>query len=371
MGVALVPTRGYASPEVEENAHRSEALCRELGDTPRLIPSLYGLWVYHLLRGHRQESRALAEEIGRLPKSSDEQLFIAHSSQGITSFFAGEFEAARVSLEAAMALYGPEIHPHLAQSFGDESGLLPYVYHFWCMWFLGRPDEAVRRMGEALAIIEGLPSPYVRVTGFLFEMILWHALRRPAEVRRVAEQFVALAREQRFPFFLALATCGFGWTSMHRGDPEGGIAQIREALENHRAIGTMLPRAYWLTYLIEVCANAGRLEDGLAAVAEGLTLSETQLDVFYDAELHRLRGELLARLGDLAGAEVAFRQALEIAGRQGAPALALRAAVHLFRLLSPQGRAAEGRPILAGIYEGFEAGLSTPDLDDARELLAG
>jgi TOMM system kinase/cyclase fusion protein len=371
LGVALIPTRGYASPEVEENANRTEALCRELGDVPRLIPSLYGLWVYHLLRGHRQESRALAEEIGRLPKSSDEELFIASSARGITSFYEGALAEARESLEDAMALYRPELQSRFAEAYGDESGLLPYVYHFWCVWLLGRPDEAVRRMGETLAIIAGLPSPYVRVTGFLFEMILWHELRQPEEVRRVAEQFVALAREQRFPFFLALATCGSGWTAMHRGDPEGGIAQIREALATHRAIGTMLPRAYWLTYLVEVCASAGRIEEGLAAVEEGLALSETQLDVFYDAELHRLRGELLARLADSAGAEAAFRRALEIAERQGARALALRAAIHLVRLLARGGRGAEGRTILAGIYEGFQEGLSTPDLDDARELLAG
>jgi serine/threonine protein kinase/predicted ATPase len=369
LGVALIPTRGYASKEVEENAARCQALCHELGNAPRLIPSLYGLWVYHLLRGHRRDSRELAEEIGRLAREGEENVFIGFSSRGITALYEGRLEDARALLERAMSLYGPDLHPTLAQSFGDESGLLPHFYHFWCLWLLGRPDEAVRKMEEAMRIVQGLPSPYVRVTGFLFEMILWHELRRPAEVHRVAEQFVDLSREQKFPFFLALATCGSGWTLMHRGEPERGIEQIQEALESHRAIGTRLPRAYWLTYLIEVCLSVGKIQEGLAAVEEALTLSETQLDVFYDAELYRLRGELLLKVPDPEGAEAAFRQALGTARQQGALALELRAAASLGRLLRDQERAGEARPVLAGVYGAFREGLTTPDLEEARRLL--
>jgi TOMM system kinase/cyclase fusion protein len=369
MGVALVPTCGYASQEVEENAARSQELCRELGDTPRLIPALYGLWVYHLLRGNRQQSNDLAQEIGRLAQDREEDVFIGFSSRGITAFFAGEFARSRSFLESAMAIYRPEIHPTLAQTFGDESGLLPHLYHFWCVWILGQADEALRRKDEVQAIVQALPSPYVRVTFFLFEMILWHWMRRPEEVLRVSEEFVALSREQRFPFFLALATCGYGWTAMYRGEPEAGIAQIQEGLANHKAIGTMLPRAYWLTYLIEVYLHAGAVDDGLAAVEEGLALTQTQLDVYYDAELYRLRGELLLLRPDPAGAEAAFHTALAIARRQGALALELRAATSLGRMLHAQGRAGEAHPVLAGVYGTFREGFTTADLIEARRVL--
>jgi TOMM system kinase/cyclase fusion protein len=377
-GIALIPTRGYASPEVEGNAARSQALCRELGDTPRLIPALYGLWVYHLLRGNREPAHKLSEEIGRIAESdggNEEHVFIGFSSRGITALYAGHLERARELMERAMAIYRPEIQPSLAQSFGDESGLLPHFYHYWCLWLLGRPDEAVRRMEHTLEVVRRIPSPYVRVTSDLFEMILWHELRRPEEVWRVATDFVTLSREQRFPFFLALASCGEGWTWMHRADsengPEQGIPRIHEALENHKAIGTRLPRSYWLTYLIEVYLHVGRIQEGLATVEEALGLSSTQLDVYYDAELYRLRGELLLRVPDPEGAEAAFLRALEIARQHGARALELRAAASLGRLLQGQGRAAEARPALATAVAACREGGETLDLAEARELLAG
>ena len=371
-GLALIPTRGYASSEVEGNAARSQALCRELGDTPRLIPALYGLWVYHLLRGNREPAHSLSEEIGRIAESdggNEEHVFIGFSSRGITALYAGDLERARELMERAMAIYRPEIQPSLAQSFGDESGLLPHFYHYWCLWLLGRPDEAVRRMEHTLEVVRQIPSPYVRVTSDLFEMILWHELRRPEEVQRVATDFVALSREQRFPFFLALASCGEGWTWMHRGDPEQGIPCIHEALENHKAIGTRLPRSYWLTYLIEVYLRVGRIQEGLATVEEALGLSSAQLDVYYDAELYRLRGELLLHVPDPGGAEAAFLRALEIARQQGARALELRAAASLGRLLRGEGRSAEARPPLAAAFEACRHGGETLDLAEARELL--
>jgi TOMM system kinase/cyclase fusion protein len=369
MAIALVPIRGYASPEVEENASLSHALCRELGDTPRLIPSLYRLWLYHRMRGHREETRALVEEIGRLPKANDDQVLIASAVAGVTGFWEGEFRAAQIALESAMSLYRPESQARLAQAFGDDAGLLGYVYHYWCLWFLGRPDEAVRRLTESLALTAGISSPFVRAISLLFQMLLWHELRRPEEVRRVAAELGALAREQRFPFFLALAECGAGWSAVDRGDREGGIAQIRAALASYREIGTMLCGPYWMTYLVEAYATAGRHAEGLPVVEEALSLSATQLDVFYDAELHRLRGELLGRLGNPTEAEAAFRQALSIAEHQGSPALALRAATSLGRLLGRAGRGEEARPVLAGIYATFTEGFATADLAEARQVL--
>lgn len=371
MGVALIPTQGYASQDVAENAARCQALCRELGDAPRLIPSLYGLWVYHLLRGHRQQSNDVSEEIARLSQGgSEEHVFISFSTRATTAFFEGRFETAQGFFEKAMAIYKPELHPALAQAFGEDSAILPYCYHFWCEWLRGQPEEAIRRMNEARGIVCNLSSPYVLVTFYLFEMVLWHALREPEEVRRVTEAFVELSREQQFPFFLAVASCGHGWTWLHRGDPETGIAQVQEALENFRLIGTQLPRAYYLTYPLEIYLAVGKLQEGLAATAEALTFSETQLDVFYDAEIHRFRGELLHRLQEPQQAEAEFHQALEIARRQGAHAFELRAAMSLGRLLREQGRAGEARPLLAEIYGTFQEGFETLDLREARQLVA-
>jgi TOMM system kinase/cyclase fusion protein len=369
MGVSLVPTQGYASTEVAENAARSRELCQQLGDTPRLVPSLYGLWVYHLLRGHREPSFELSEEIGRLGTDSEEDALIGFSARGITRFYDGDFAGARAFMEQAMAAYRPELQAGLAQKFGDEAGLLPRFYHHWCVWFCGQPDEAVRYKDESLRRVEGLASPYILATGLFFEMLLWRDMRETEEVHRVAERLVALSREQRYPFFLALALCGHGWARVQRGDAEGGIAEIQEGLGIHLAIGTRLPRAYWLTYLIDSYLVTGRTEEGLATVEEALAQSQSQLDIYFDAELYRLRGELLSGIPDLAGAEAAFRQALETARGTGSPALELRAAVSLGRLLRGQGRGGEALPALSEAFGRFQEGFGTRDLQEARQLL--
>ena len=129
------------------------------------------------------------------------------------------------------------------------------------------------------------------------------------------------------------------------------------------------PRVYWLAYLIDAYLNAGRFAEGLVTVERAFSLTEVLLDVFYDAEFHRLKGELLLRVADPAGAEAAFRRALEIAARQGALSLELRAATSLGRLLREQGRIDEARQLVAGAYGAFREGFETRDLQDARELL--
>ncbi len=124
-----------------------------------------------------------------------------------------------------------------------------------------------------------------------------------------------------------------------------------------------------MSYLIDALLTSGRLAEGLAVTREALALSETQLDVFFDAEVLRLQGELLRASGDAGAAEAAFRKALAVAREQGARAFELRAATGLGRLLAEQGRESEALPPLAAVYQGFQEGFATRDLTEARQLL--
>ena len=367
-GVALLPISGFAAEEVERNADRCRILCGELEDTPRLVPSLYVLWTYHVLRGNRQPVQELADEIARLASGSV-QTYIGCSARLHATFYGGRFDDTLALTEQAMALHPPNLLPEFTQNFGDESSILPYVYNFWTLWILGRPDAAVRSRDHLMAAVEAIPSPHMLAMALLFEMILWHELRDVEKVYQVAERLNLLAGEQQFPLFQALGKCGSGWVWLHRGDAVRALQECREGLDFHQLIGARLPRSYWSSYLLEAQLAAGRLEEGLALIDEGLTASQTQLDVFFDAELHRLRGEFLLKAGDSAEAEAAFRQGLEIARAQGGRAFELRAAASLARLLRQQGRGGEALPLLAGVYQAYTEGLSTRDLVEARQLL--
>jgi predicted ATPase len=365
---ALAATKGWGAPEVFATAERCVTLCRELENRGGLIASLYGLWTFHSLRGNRQPAFDLADEIAGLAETPV-QVFIGCSARMHTTFYGGLCAETRTLAEQTAALYEPNLLPEFAQVFGVESSLLPHVYGFWLLWIVGEPDAAVRKMSSVLATVEALRSPFQLGFALLFEMILWHELRDAGQVERVAARLMDLAGEQEFALLRALAHCGQGWAACQRGDLAGGAAQIQTGLDLHWATGARLPRGYWLSYLVEAHLAAGRLDEGLAATREALSWSETRLDVFFDAELLRLRGELLRASGDAGAAEATFLRALGLAREQGARAFELRAAASLGRLLGGQDRAGEALPPLTAACQAYTEGLATRDLTEARQLL--
>jgi predicted ATPase/class 3 adenylate cyclase len=365
---ALTAVKSWGAPEVSANAQRCIALSRELGEGGRLLPSLYGQWTFHILRGDRQASYDLAAELARLAETPA-QVCLGHSAQVVTCFYGGRFAEVAELAEQVYRLYEPNLLPEYAQVFGEESTLLSRTCEIWGLWMLGRPETAARKRDEMIAAVEALRSPFMLSFALLFDMILWRELRQAGQVDRVTKRMIALATEQDFPFFDSLARCGQGWALCQRGDLEGGTALIRSGIRMQTDLDANLPRAYYLCYLIDACLAAGRTAEGLAATQEALTRSETQLDVFWDADVLRLQGELLRASGDAGAAEASLRKALAVARAQRALSLELRAATSLGRLLAEQGRAAEALPPLRTAYGAFQEGFATRDLREARQLL--
>lgn len=363
-------TQGWGASSVAENAERCAALSREVGDLGRLMPSLFALWTYHVLRSDRKASIELADEIAQLAETKP-QRYVGVSAQVIAVFYSGRFAECLSLAEQAETLYAePNLLPELAQTFGDESSVLSHAYQVWSLWILGRPQAAIRKCEAMMAAVEALRSPFQIVFAQLFEMILWRELREPERVAVMAERLLTLSREQEFPYFIAVAHCGTGWATALRGDLANGASQIQHGLDLHVATESLLTWGYYLSYLLDVFLLAGRYAEGLAASREALRRSETQFDVFFDAELHRMEGEFLRATGEFEAAEAAFTRSLDLARRQRAPSFELRAARSQVLLLADQGRAQEALPALATALESFSEGLATRDLTEGRELLA-
>lgn len=277
---------------------------------------------------------------------------------------------ALVLSEQATKMYGPDILPELA-IYGDDSILMPHLMKSWGLWSLGELDAAARQQDAVLAIAETLHSPFALGMALVFEMTEYRDLRveDPEQLEDAAERLMQLAGEQEFAFLYASAHCGKGWAACLRGDLAGGTAMIQTGLDLYAATGARLGMGYWCSYLIEAFLAAGRLDEGLTVTREALAMSETQLDVNYDAELLRLEGELLRALGDPRAAEASFRKSLETARSQEIRVFELRTANSLSRLLAGQGRESEALPILSAIYQTFREGFQTRDLIEARELI--
>ena len=289
----------------------------------------------------------------------------------MTDVSAGDWTSAQAHLEQTVALYDPQQHrAHASLYGGHDPCVCCHGIAAWCLWMLGYPDQALRRSREALALAGELSHPTSLVHA-RWQVGLFHRFRRDvSEAQSQAEPIRGLAAEQGLAAYLAVGLVLRGWALAERGHGDEGIALIRQGLAES-AGSPIWWRAHILALLAEAYGRAGKVDEGLAALAEALRAVDDKGIGFYEPELHRLRGELLLARGpdDPSDAEACFRRALASARRQGAKSLELRAALSLGRLQRGQGRRGEARRMLAEAYGWFTEGFDTLDLREAKELL--
>ncbi len=373
LGSALTATRGWAASEVENAYTRALELCHHIGDVPQLFPALRGLWEVYEVKAQLQTTRELAERLLALAQQGHDAnlLITAHHALGETLYLLGEFGRARAHLEQSLALYDPAQHGDLAfQGGGYDLKVACGSFLAWTLWFLGYPEQAMRTSQNALAWSRELTHPFS--VAFALMGATWlHLLRREKDATRErAEAWMALAAERGFAMWSAYAATLRGWALTTPGGVEG-IAQIRQGLAAVQATGAELMRSHCLGFLAEAYGDMRQIDEGLAALEEALALVQSTGESWWNAELHRLQGELLLQ-HDVAGeqeAETCFRQAIDIASRQQAKSLELRATTSLSRLLQKQGKREDARRMLAEIYASFTEGFDTADLKDAKAVL--
>ena len=238
---------------------------------------------------------------------------------------------------------------------------------------LGYPDQAQRRSYEALALARELSHPY-DVVFALNQAVVLHQLRREGRLAyERAEEALTFCTEQGFTQQLAMGTILQGWGLAAQGQVDKGIAQMHQGLAASQAAGIGLGRAPVLAQLAEVYWHTGQTEEGLCLLAEALAVMDRTGECWWEAEVHRLKGELLlAQEGTRqkwVEAEECFRHALEVARHQQAKSLELRAAMSMSRLWQRQGRCTAAYHLLAEIYGWFTEGFDTVDLQEAKALL--
>jgi class 3 adenylate cyclase/predicted ATPase len=373
LGPALMATKGQAAPEVEQTYARARVLCAQVGETPQLFSTLRGLcWVY-LNREALPTARELGTQLLRLAQraAAPTHLLEAHDALGGILFFLGEYAAARTHLEQGIALTDPAAQRSLALRHGVAPAVRCLAHAAPTLWCLGYPEQAVRRSQEALGLAQGLTHPFSLALAQHFAAYLHHCRREAPAVQAQAEALLALATAHGFPLWVGLGTCWRGWVLAMQEQGEAGLAQIRQGIAAYRATGAALAVPHFCTLLAEVADYLGHPEDGLQALAEAHTLMEQHEEHWWEAEVHRLRGVLLLRQPGTpqAEAEAWLQRALDVARRQEAKSLELRAAMSLARLWQQQGQRTAAYELLAPIYGWFTEGFDTADLQEARALL--
>jgi len=371
LGTQLALTKGLAAPEVGEAYARARELCRQVEETPQLFPVLFGLWRFYDVRAELGTAHGLGEQLLHLAQQVGDPAFLlqAHFALGVTSYWLGELTSAQSHFEQGLSLYDPQQQSSYLVLFGHDPGVASQSFAALVLWSLGYPDQALKRSHQALALAEKLVHPFNLAWVLCFAAML-HQYRREAQAARErAEAAMALCIEHEFPQWLAVGRMMQGWALAEQGQREAGIAQIHQGLSAWQATGAELGRPGFLTPLVELHWRLGQAKEGLPAVAEGLEAVERHGERLWEPELHRLQGELLLLQGDQAGAEASFDKAIEVARRQQAKSLELRAVMSLSRLWQKQGQREEARQLLADIYGWFTEGFDTPDLQGAKVLL--
>jgi predicted ATPase len=390
LGAALSATKGIGSADTGRTFERAAALREQLGDIPELSAVSGGLWAFYIVGARMQRARAEAEDIFRIAQQKGDRasMSAAHNALGTTLIHLGEWKEALDHL-----IQGSQADPESAPTLSG----FPIIPAIQCqseasraLWVLGRPDQGLRLIERALAQARAVGHP--ESLGFALLFAAWvRQLRREApETLANAEQVLALSREREIATTLAWGTPLYGWALAALGRTDEGLEQIRGSLAAQRAAGAEIARPQFLSMLVEAARFGGRQDEALAAVQEALAVSERTGNSYWDADLYRLKADLLLEAAltvyrlkaDLlleaaltepstfVDVEACCHRALEIARRQHAKSLELRAATTFARLRQRQGRIDEARIFLSEIYGWFTEGLDTADLRDARDILA-
>ena len=371
LGQSLMATQGWASREVAAAYDRARDLCAHLDRPPQLIPVLYGQWVNHVNRSEFARAHQFALEMRQLGEDRGDTSIrvMGGRLRGSTIYCLGRFGTARAVLEQALTLFDPAQRPFYATLSGIDTRVMLLTFLSRALVALGYLDQGRMMSQEAIAEARLLSHPFTLGYALLWTVLgAWGVEPSPMFLQR-AEELRALAREQNFPSLFAGATIYHGWCVAARGEAQEGIAQLTDGLAGYSATEANLASPCCLTLLADAYGKAHQPKQGLTQLSEAERLIEVTDERWAEAEVHRIRGELLIATDEFDAAETNFRRAAMVAQRQDAKLFELRATTSLARLWRDQGKREQARDLLAPVYGWFTEGFDTPDLKEAKAML--
>jgi class 3 adenylate cyclase/tetratricopeptide (TPR) repeat protein len=372
LGGPTAAATGWGSPEAERVYGRLLELSEREQSRTHLRSALSGLVAFHVTRSQLDTASELAQRFLLHADSGDRPArMIAHYHMGLVQYFQGRFAESSNNSEASIGLYDPALDQQLVVN-NTNPGVVSRVWASWALACSGYLDRAAVRSREAIELAQDIGRPFDHAYALSWATAVCHMRCERERAAVLAHEAERLSEEQGFPIQLCVARLAGAWAAGGSATDDGGrmLEGCQQALAQLLPTGTQAATPHVLGLLTEVCMELGRLEQAGSFVEAALSAAETLAQPYWDAELHRLKGEILKRReGNSDEAALAFGRALEIAREQNAKLFQLRAATSLARLWHRQGRAEEAREVLHPIYGWFTEGFDTQDLKDARVLL--
>jgi predicted ATPase len=370
-GNALIGTRGHHALETMEAFAKARQSAGGDADAPERLAADFGLWVGSYVRGElsamRAHSSSFLEDVAARPDSPEAG--VAHRAAGVTHWYAGEYREAREHLERALALFEPGRDDDLAFRFGHDAGVVALLCLAIVLWPLGDVERAIALVERAQGRMEHIPHVVTRTVakmhGSMFELLRGDFSRAESSISELNRHIREHGLHSGHGEFLA------GWAKSLSGAPAEGLKDMRRAAESLREEPALNFDGLMKIAHAQVAGRAGESARAIAIVDDGLEVSDRIGHRAFDAELHRVRGELFAQRDatNRTSAEEAFRTAIAIAREQETRSFELRAAPSLARLHQSTGRSASAHAVLAPALEGFTPTPEMPEIAEAQALL--
>ncbi|HEX4985341.1 MAG TPA: AAA family ATPase [Burkholderiales bacterium] len=372
LGAINIEYRGFSAAEAGAAYAKALALCRELGNEPEIFSVLSGVGSFQITRANFAVCRELAEEcLSRAALQSSKPPFVmGHRLLGGTLFLTGEFAAARGHLERALSIYEQDesLYRGTQVLYVQDHKSTGLCYLALTLTMMGYPDSGLKAAVDGLEHSRLLGDLHTVNFSLCYLAAVHHIQRDSKEALRRATESLDLAREQGFATWVGISQMIRGHALIESGRAADGLQEIMNGMKAHSGIEATAYQPFGISIIVKGLLAANKLEDAAAALARAIGVAEKTGECFYMAELLRLKGELLSRQGRPVEGEESLRQAISMAGQQGAKLLELRSATSLCRLLNASGKAAEA--LLMPVCGAFGEGAGSTDLQDAKALLS-
>jgi tetratricopeptide (TPR) repeat protein/predicted Ser/Thr protein kinase len=372
IGVPAIASRGFSSPAVQEIFDRATPLCVEFHETGQLAVALWGLAANHIVKLQLDHAWEAVSRLKHLAQEGHDASVPIQGdiTAGVVCYYRGEFEQALEQFGDWETRCSLDQRRLMCRTLGYDQIVSVRSYRAWTLWCLGYADRARAEIDAAVQSAADVDHAYTTAFALTFAGVLdfWRGDWEQLQVHN--ERALSIANKEAFAYFAATSTCLDGLCLVHDGRRDAGLARLQEGLNRLASIEGRSSRRRVVSEYTELLARDGRVEEGLSIL--DAEIETIQSDNFWDAELFRVRGELLVMRGhqsEIEEAERWLRRAVDVARQQHAKWLELRAAMGLARLWQKEGKTPDARSLLSSLYDWFTEGFDTPDLVAARELL--
>ena len=386
LGAAWMATRGFAAAGVGQAYERGRALCRDSTPATELVGVIAGLGLLYVNLGELRRAREVGAELLALAeRRQDSNLFVSgHELLGLTLLRAGEQIESRTHMNLAMRRFEEARNDALRDALRDSLGRDPAVsclgFGAMGLWLLGYPDQALAGAAQAVQTAHAARERHPFTLAYALLSSVWvRQFRGEASITlQEAAAATEFATEQGFPTWLSHSLVAQGWARAKHESPrsgqggaESGLELVDRGLLEYDATGAQVWRPLFLLLRAQTLVRCARAAEAQAAITQALALARSFGSYWWEAELHRVHGELLlaADAGNTVAARACFDQALRISRQQSARSLELRACASLLRLTRKTATDHHAERDLKAVYDWFSEGFDSLDLQEARELL--